>query len=445
MHDADAIHENKRLAEMLAAIYDLRSGDSRIALGFRDPYLTLLEKLGSPHQHLPPIIHVAGTNGKGSTIAFLRAMLEAAGYRVHVYTSPHLERFNERIRLAGALISDDELEALLDEVMAANGGAPATFFEITTALAFLAFSRNAADIVLLETGLGGKLDCTNIIENPIASVITPISMDHIEFLGDTIEKIAGEKAGIIKSGSKCIIGAQKTAARSVLKSKAEGLRNNIFTEGEDWFCIKNTDGMTFKCADTESHLPRPSLLGAHQISNAGTALACLYAIQNEFPCTLESMAKGLQNAEWPGRLERISAERLGIEIPIGWEIWYDGGHNEAAGHILAQQAADWQAQDGKPLHIILGMMRTKDPESFLAPLLPFATTINFVAASNDITAYQPGQLQEKLAKMMTHTTYTCDKFPESWNQDMSDGQGRVLICGSLYLKSRLGTFFKHKV
>ncbi len=323
----------------------------------------LLAALGNPQDALPPVVHVAGTNGKGSTVATLRACLEAAGYRVHAYTSPHLVRFHERIRLAGRLIDEDALLALLEECERVNGGTPITYFEITTAAALLAFARNPADIVLLETGLGGRLDATNVIQRPAATAITPISLDHQAFLGDTIAAIAGEKAGILKPGAPAVVAPQPPEAEAVIEARAAGLDAPLLRWRREWRCEAAGDGMRYAGPRWRLDLPLPSLAGAHQIVNAGTAIACLEALA-EFSLPPEAIAAGLRHIEWPARLQRLGRGPLVAMLPAGWELWLDGGHNPGAGAVLAAAVALWR---DRPLHLIVGMLNTKDAAGFLAP------------------------------------------------------------------------------
>ena len=283
MQAADARHANPRLAAKLQSLYGLRgsplTGIDAIDLSIRPPFYELLRRLGDPHKHLPPTIHVAGTNGKGSTIAFMRAILEAAGYRVHVYTSPHLVRFNERIVLAGREIADDLLEALLDEAIAVNGDLAQTFFEIKTAMAFAAFARQPADILLLEVGMGGRLDSTNVIENPAVTVITPIGLDHQEFLGPDVAAIAGEKAGIMKPGVPCVVVSQDDpATEAVFTERAAALGAPLLRAGREWRTEAVADGFNFHFAGRTIALPPPALAGAHQVANAGTAIASLQCL-----------------------------------------------------------------------------------------------------------------------------------------------------------------------
>ena len=301
----------------------------------------LLAALDHPQEKLPPVIHVAGTNGKGSTIATLRACLEAGGYRVDAYISPHLVRFHERIRLAGQLIEEEALIALLEECERANGGTPITYFEITSAAAFLAFARTPADIVLLETGLGGRLDATNVVHRPAVTAITPISLDHQAFLGDTIAQIAGEKAGILKPGAPAVVGPQPEEAEAVIEARAVELGAPLSRWQHEWRCTADGTDMRFTGERWQLDLPMPSLPGAHQIANAGLAIACLEQLRS-LSLPPEAIAAGLRRIEWPARLQRLTRGPLVELMPPGWELWLDGAHNQAGGEALAAMAESWQ-------------------------------------------------------------------------------------------------------
>lgn len=430
MQATDARHPNPTLEAKLARLFTLRGGPV-VDLTIRPAYRELLARLGNPHTKLPPVIHVAGTNGKGSVIAFMRAILEAAGHTVHVYTSPHLIKFNERIVLAGQVIDDCALESLLDEVTAANRDLPLTFFEITTAMAFLAFSRVPADVVLLETGLGGRLDSTNAIENPAATVITSIGKDHMEFLGPTIQEIAGEKAGIMKRAVPCVIAPQTHPdSEPALTRCARELSVPIQRFGHEWQCGSDGSRMNFRYGTDSYDLPLPVLTGAHQIWNAGTALAALMTIRARFPVTAKSMAEGLRTAVWPGRLQKIHDSAL----PAGWELWIDGGHNEDAAQVLAAQTDSWARQDGKPLHLIIGMMRRKDVASFLAPLSPHAASIYGVpVAPGDPLAHDRESFMAALAGTGLKVRWEDTAIRAVDDIVGSGAPGRILITGSLYL------------
>jgi len=391
----------------------------------------LLAALGHPERRLPPVLHVAGTNGKGSTLAFARAMLEAAGHRVHVYTSPHLVRFHERIRLAGRLITDEHLAALLEECETANGGGPITFFEVTTVAAFLAFAREPADAVLLETGLGGRLDATNVVDRPAVTAITRISYDHRQFLGDTIEAIAGEKAGILKPGVPAVLAPQPdSAAARVLAGRAAAIGAPV----HPWSVEPTASGFRFESPRRCLDLPRPGLTGAHQIVNAGVALACL----DHLPLAVDdsAVARGLAAAEWPARLQRLTRGPLPQAVPPGWELWLDGGHNDSAGEVLAAQAAAWARQGvALPLDLVFGMLASKEPQEFLAPLTPFVRRVRTVAI--------PGEEASLGAADAAAAARACGIADAEPAVDVAsalgaltaaaDGPSRALICGSLYL------------
>jgi len=410
MYASDLKHPASRLTKKLQTLYNL-SRSLKIDPGFRPPYLYLLEKLGNPHLNLPPVIHVAGTNGKGSTIAFLRAMMENQGYDVHTYTSPHLIRFNERIGLASKDIDDDHLEALIDEALALNAGREITFFEITSALAFKAFAETQGDILLLEVGMGGRLDCTNVIESPLACVITQIGYDHMAFLGNSIAQIAAEKAGIIKPGAPVILGRQRYDEAAKIIEETAKFKNAHF------FRARNQP------------FPDPVLTGPHQRENAATAWAVLDAVKKDFPVPEKNRVHALGQARWPGRLQKLS-------INAGpHEVWLDGGHNESAGQALARQAQLWR-EDGKSLYVILGMMKGKEPRQFIEPLEPYIDELHLTGLPGEPDFMSPAQLQ---AKLETHTAHIhLHLHPDCKTalrhiQNKAEQPGRILITGSLYL------------
>jgi len=326
----------------------------------------LLDRLGRPERHLPPLIHVAGTNGKGSTIAFMRAILESAGLRVHVYTSPHLVRFNERFRLGrpggGMLASDDELAETLTECERINGNAAITVFEMITAAGFLLFSRHPADVLLVEVGLGGRLDATNVVERPVASVITSVSLDHASFLGDTIVKIAAEKAGILKPGVPAIVAPQGDEARGVIARQAARMGTPLMIAGEQWAVTQEHGRLVYQDDDGLLDLPAPRLPGRHQFDNAGAAIA---AVRRAFGVPTAAFEAGLVTAEWPARLQRISQGRLIGLIPEGGELWVDGAHNPDGGRAIAAALADFEERVARPLVLVVGMLATKDCGGFL--------------------------------------------------------------------------------
>ncbi len=395
---------------------------------------TLLDRLGNPERRLPPVVHVAGTNGKGSVIAYLRAMLEAAGCRVHVYTSPHLVKFHERIRLAGALIGEQTLIDLIEECERANKGEQITFFEITTAAAFLAFARTPADILLLETGLGGRSDATNVIAAPLATVLMPISFDHMQFLGDTLAKIAFEKAGIIKAGRPVVVAPQPAEAAEVFVRAAAERKAPLFRAGVEWEFVVEKDGFTFRDASGVLHLPKPALAGRHQFANAATAVAAARHLDG-FALTPADVAAGLRRAEWPARMQHLRRGPLVERLPAGWELWLDGGHNEEAGQIIADMISDWRRADGKPVSLVFGMLSTKDPLAFLRHLAPRVEDLAAVAIPGDHASLSAADLVSFAEQSGIRAAgYDSTEAALAAIIDRhGTGPRRVLICGSLYL------------
>ena len=391
----------------------------------------LLSHVGDPQTKLPPVVHVAGTNGKGSTIAMMRAMLEAAGYRVHVYTSPHLVRFAERIRLAGELISEQMLTDLLEECEQANGPEPITYFEITTVAAYLAFSRTPADILLLETGLGGRLDATNVIDHPALTVITPVSIDHVQFLGNTLEAIAGEKAGIIKPGVACISGPQRPEALTVLQQRADDASAPLFAAGRDWLVTPADNGFSLRGTSRQTRdYPRPSLPGDHQIINAATALVALENLPG-FTVPIDARHAGLRAVDWPARLQRLTTGELADLLSPGAELWLDGGHNAGAGEMLAAVLSQW---DDRPVHLVCGMINTKASDDFLKPLVSHVAGLQAVAI--------PGEINSRTATETARTARGVGMEASEADTVASAIRAisaaepkpcRILICGSLYL------------
>jgi dihydrofolate synthase/folylpolyglutamate synthase len=390
----------------------------------------LLARLGNPERRLPPVVHVAGTNGKGSVIAVLRAILEAAGYRAHVYTSPHLVRFHERIRLAGALIDETALAALLEECETANGPAPITFFEITTAAAFLAFARMTADIVLLEVGLGGRLDATNMVERPALTAITPISIDHTQYLGGTIAAIAAEKAGILKRGIPAVIGLQSREAAAVIADRAAELGSPLFRAGMEWSGHPDGEGMLYRTARRDLRVDRTALPGRHQIDNAAMAIACAERLEG-FGIDDAALRAGAAHAVWPARLQRLTDGPLAALLPAAWELWLDGGHNPAAGVALADQAASWR---DRPLHLVVGMLATKDAGQFLAPLARHAESLVAVPVPGSQAGLPAGEIEALAAEMGFRAISAPDTAAALREITAKQTRpGRVLVCGSLYL------------
>ncbi|WP_299890294.1 folylpolyglutamate synthase/dihydrofolate synthase family protein [uncultured Ruegeria sp.] len=385
----------------------------------------LLAALGNPQTNLPPVIHIAGTNGKGSTQAMIRAGLEGAGLSAHAYTSPHLARFHERIRLAGDLISEDDLTAVLDECYAANGGENITYFEITTCAALLAFARSQADYTLLEVGLGGRLDATNVIERPAVTVITPVSIDHEQFLGDTLGKIAAEKAGIIKPGVPCIVGPQQDEALEVIEYTAARLGAQLFVHDQHWLVHEENGRLVYQDETGLRDVPLPNLLGAHQIQNAGAALAVLRHLKMGDAAYEAAVTK----AEWPARMQRLKAGPL-VELAPEAELWLDGGHNAAAGIAVADVLAKLPE---RPTHMICGMLNTKDVTGYLAPLAEQAQSLTAVSIPGETNTLSAHATAAAAAKVNLPAT-TADSVADALKAIVAlDSQARVLICGSLYL------------
>jgi dihydrofolate synthase/folylpolyglutamate synthase len=394
----------------------------------------LLGKLGGPHLSLPPVVHVAGTNGKGSVIAMMRAALEAADYRVHVHTSPHLVRFNERIRLAGRLIDDEALVALLEECESENDGDPITFFEITTCAALLAFSRTPADIVLLETGLGGRLDATNAIREAALTVITPISIDHQQFLGDTITAIAAEKAGILKPGVTCVMAEQLPEAHDVILNAAAEVGAPMVVENIDWSIRRSLEELIVNSTGEMRHLVPPNLDGPHQVHNAGVAVAALERLKG-FTVSDEAIIEGFAKVEWPARLQRIRRGRLRAKLGHEFALWLDGGHNAAA----AESIAFWLSErDPMPLHLVLGMVNTKDPGKFLEPLKEHIDFLYTVPIPAEAASWTADELTAQARAVGLDATSSMDVAGALAAIGQSEiGPARVLIAGSLYLAGKV--------
>jgi dihydrofolate synthase/folylpolyglutamate synthase len=398
----------------------------------------LLAALGHPEQHLPPVVHVAGTNGKGSLIAFLRAIAEAQGQRVHVYTSPHLVKFHERIVLAGAGGAAPIEEAMLVECLAraeaANSGELVTLFEITTAAAFLALAEVPADLVLLETGLGGRLDATNVIAKPLATAITPISIDHVSFLGDTLAAIAGEKAGILKPGVPCVVARQEPEALQMIEARAVAIGAPLHQAGRDWDVFEQHGRLVFQTTTTLLDLPLPRLKGRHQIDNAGAAIAVASLVFGD-ALTMPALEHGLTHAQWPARLERLRPGALYDDVGAGTEIWLDGGHNAAGGKVIAQALAEFDEHVPVPMHLIWGMMETKDAHAFVAPFKGLVERVYTVPIPDELNAFSAEDLAV-IAAAEGFEVSAAASVPDALLKSRSALAGRparVLICGSLYL------------
>ncbi|MDB6177770.1 bifunctional folylpolyglutamate synthase/dihydrofolate synthase [Paracoccus sp. Z330] len=390
----------------------------------------ILAALGNPQDRIPPVIHIAGTNGKGSTQAMIRAGLEAGGARVHAYTSPHLARFHERIRVAGDLIAESELAAILEECEAANDGQPITFFEITTAAAFLAFSRTRADYTLLEVGLGGRLDATNVIDAPALTVITPVSIDHTQFLGDTIEQIAGEKAGIIKPRIPCVVGPQQDKALRVIEARASGLTAPLSVHGQHWHVAPERDGIIYQDDLGVWDLPRPNLVGAHQIQNAGTALAAL----RHLGATHAQARAAVSQAQWPARMQRLTHGPLVEAAGSQAEIWLDGGHNPAGAAALAATLAELPQ---RPTHLICGMLNTKDVLGYLELLRPACESLTAVSIPDEVNTLPARETASLAGRAGMQSQIAQDVLTAVQDLVARQPRARIMICGSLYLAGRI--------
>lgn len=410
----------------------------------------LLAKLGSPETRLPPVVHIAGTNGKGSVTAYLKAMLEAAGQRVHVYSSPHLVRFHERIALAGSNgksepIGEDALVDVLTRVNAVNDGDDITQFEITTAAAFLAFAETPADALLLEVGLGGRLDATNVVKAPVLTIITPISMDHAEKLGPTLVKIAGEKAGILKRGVPGVISPQDDEVLKIVEARANIVGAPLIIAGRDYEAYEQSGRLIVQREDRLLDLPLPALIGRHQVVNAGTAVAAALTLQTRQPqLDLDEAAieKGLRTVEWPARMQRLTSGPLPAILGSDCELWLDGGHNPAAGDMLADTLAGFEEKAPKPTYLVVGMMGQKDALGFLAPFRGLVRGVYTVPIPG---AHEAPHSEVNLAEIARSGGLNAVDRPgvvEALETiaNLPAGPKRVLICGSLYLAGHVLAF-----
>jgi dihydrofolate synthase/folylpolyglutamate synthase len=407
-----------------------------------DRILRLLAALGNPHLKLPPVIHVAGTNGKGSACAFARAMLEAQGLKVHVHISPHLVRFHERIRLAGKLISEEALVSLLEEVEEVNQGREITFFEITAAAMFLAFSRYPADAVVLEVGLGGTYDATNVVPNPAMTVIQPVGMDHKEFLGDDLAGIAAEKAGIIKKGSPLVVGPQNEIARDVILARADRLGVALFEFGQDFVSRQEHGRMVYEDGTGLLDLPLPKLVGRHQIENAGVAIAALRHANRDWGYDA-AIERGLSTVEWPARLQRLHRGPLVEAAPKGAEVWLDGGHNPHGAEAVSRAMADMEEHGERPLYLICGMLANKDALGYLRSFNGLARHVVTVAIPGEQNSLGAGALYD-VARRAGLDAAPAEDLDDAmlqvtaWTRlDDQETPPRILICGSLYLAGKV--------
>jgi dihydrofolate synthase/folylpolyglutamate synthase len=423
------------LDELIARLSALHP--KRIDLGL-ERMQRLLERLDHPERKLPPVIHIAGTNGKGSTLAYLRAILEAAGLRIHAYTSPYLVRINESFRLGrmggGVLVGDDELQNALAHCERVNAGAPLTFFEAKTAAAFYLFAQHPADVLLLEVGLGGRLDSTNVIEAPLATVIAPISMDHIEFLGDTLTSIAGEKAAIIRRGVPVITAEQPVEALAVIEARANRMRAPLHAAGEGWHVGVERGRLVYQDDRGLMDLAAPKLFGRHQFDNAGLAIATLRAIETlNIPSA--AFEAGIVNAEWPARMQRLSSGALLEQAPRGCEIWLDGGHNAEGGRVVAAALGDLEERVSRPLVVIAGMMANKDADAFLANFAGLTRHIIAVEIPHQDNAMPPDRLADAARSlgMRVEIAEGVEAALRALKRLAYDVPPRILITGSLYL------------
>lgn len=390
-----------------------------------------LDLLGAPHRKLPPVVHVAGTNGKGSTLAYLQAMLEQAGYAVHRYSSPHLVRFNERIILRGRPIADDALMDVLARAKAFIERCPVTAFESTTAAALLAFAEQPADILLLETGMGGRLDATNVVDRPLLTAITPVDMDHAAFLGENIVAIAGEKAGIIKAGVPCVLGRQAREAAAVLAAKAQAMGAPLFRLGQEWQVSREGEAGVYRGVGRSVRFV-PALAGEHQFDNAAVALACVEQLKG-FSITDAQAAAGIAATRWPARLQRLSGRLAGL-LPPGVELWLDGGHNPQGGRVLAE----WLAQRGMKAYFICGMIKGKDTQGFLGPLAPYIAEIHCVTIPGEAQT-QPGEQVQMAARGLGVRAFSAESVEKALQSvaERAKNPAIVCICGSLSLAGKV--------
>ena len=423
------------LGELIARLSSLHP--KRIDLSL-DRMHRLLEQLDHPERKLPPVIHVAGTNGKGSTIAYLRAILEAAGLRVHVFTSPYLVRLNECFRIGraggGTLIGDDELRATLEHCERANKGEPVTIFEIETAAALCLFARHPADIVLLEVGLGGRLDATNVIEMPLASVIAPVSMDHTEFLGNSLTSIAGEKAAIIKRNTPVVCAEQAVEAMAVIEAQANRMRAPMHASGQQWHVSVERGRLVYQDERGLMDLAAPKLFGRHQFDNAGLAIATLRAL-DRFKIGIAAFEAGIISAEWPARMQRLVSGTLVDQGPPGCEIWLDGGHNAEGGRVAAAALGDLEERVSRPLVVIVGMMANKDAGAFLANFAGLTRHIMAVQIPDRENAMPPDRLADAARSlgMRVENAASVEAALHALSRLAYEVPPRILITGSLYL------------
>jgi dihydrofolate synthase/folylpolyglutamate synthase len=396
---------------------------------------SFLSKLDNPEKKMPPVIHIAGTNGKGSTLAFIRYIIQAAGYKVHAYTSPHLVNFNERIVIAGSYIDDNELYSLLEECRTAIAEQPITLFEVATITAFLAFSRHKADVTLIEVGMGGRLDATNVIDNPILTIITSIALDHTEYLGSTVETIAGEKAGTMKPSVPCVIAPQEKSIMNTLESHAINKKSLLYRGGLEWNCKKQDTRMVFQSAAQSIEFPLPSLKGDHQVINAGNAVAACSILSGKYGFDIgeEDIASGLQHTYWPARLERIKEGNLISLLPKDWQLFLDGAHNNDGARVLSEWVKDNFAEG---IYIIFGVTRNRNVEEFLEHLKPYIKLLCAVCVKSEPKATNTNLIREK-ANNIGIKAVECESIGDAISSHILKAPIQnvktILICGSLFL------------
>jgi dihydrofolate synthase/folylpolyglutamate synthase len=433
--NASAARPQLSLDELIARLSGLHPRSIDLGL---DRMRALLARLGHPERRLPPVIHVAGTNGKGSTIAYLRAILEASGLRVHVYTSPFLVRINECYRLGrnggGALVGDDELRTVLEHCEQANKGEPITIFEIETAAAFCLFAQHPADVVLLEVGLGGRLDATNVIDAPLATIIAPVSMDHTEFLGSSLAAIAGEKAAIIKRNVPVVCAEQAPEAMAVIEAQANRMRAPLHAAGQQWHVGVERGRLVYQDDRGLMDLAAPKLFGRHQFDNAGLAIATLRAL-DAFKVGMPAFEAGIVNAEWPARMQRLVAGALVDQGPEGCEIWLDGGHNAEGGRVAAAALGDLEERVSRPVVVIAGMMANKDARAFLANFAGLTRHIMAVQIPGRDNAMPPDRLADaaRALGMRVENAASVEAALQALSRLAYEVPPRILITGSLYL------------
>ena len=433
------LSETTRSDTVLRRLLSLHPKKIDLAL---DRILRLLGNLGDPHLRLPPVIHVAGTNGKGSACAFMRAMLEAQGLKVHTHTSPHLVRFHERIRIAGKLISEEALVSLLEEVEQVNAGREITFFEITAAAMFLAFARHAADVTILEVGLGGTYDATNVVPHPAMTVIQPVGMDHKEFLGDDLGGIAAEKAGIIKKGAPLVVGPQVEIAHDVILARADRLGVSVYEFGQDFVSRPEHGRMVYEDQQGLLDLPLPKLVGRHQIENAGVAMAALRHAGLGWG-TDAGIERGLSTVEWPARLQRLHKGPLVETAPRGAEVWLDGGHNTHGAEAVSRAMADMEENGDRPLYLICGMLANKDALGYLRTFNGLARHVVTVGIPGEEASMGAGALYDMARRAGLDSAPAEDLYDamlqiHAWTRlDDESTPPRILICGSLYLAGKV--------